>query len=107
MGKRTRDEFRKGSGTRGPIVRERKPWAGPEGAPGQNKEAGEPAEGHAFGLEDKAEEALTDLGEQEAAAESENETADLDSVEEAPAAPVDPRFPEEAAPLSHSGGSID
>ena len=54
-----------------------------------------------------AEEALTDLGEQEAAAESENETAELDSVNEVPPTPVNPRFPDEAAPVSHSGGSID
>jgi len=106
MGKRTLKEFKNGTGTRGPIVREVKPWAGKENAPGQVKPEGEPAEGHAFGLEDKAEEALTDLGEQEAAAESENETAEMDSVETPPPA-VDPRFPEEAPPMSHAGGSID
>ena len=71
-------------------------------------------EGPGRALEDRAQEALTNLGEQEDAAENENETAEQDSAEEAetpvslqPHRPRDPRFPGETPPMSHSGGSID
>lgn len=96
--KRSLRDYLNGPGTRGPVVRERKNQV-PAGDEGPGREDSD--------VVTAAEENLTALGEQEAAAESENETADLDSVNVRPPAPVDPRFPDEAAPVSHSGGSID
>lgn len=59
-------------------------------------------------LETKAEEDLTSLGEQEREMESENETAELDTVNRpVKKRPVDPRYKHEAPPMSHSGGGID
>jgi len=99
-------------GTTPPVIP-----AGDEG-PGRkiSKPSVEPTKDNPLGepwiTEDVAQEALTDLGEQEDAAENENETAEQDSAEAAETPPAvrrprDPRFPQEIPPMSHSGGSID
>ena len=89
MSKRTLQEFKAGHGTRGPIVRERKP---------QVVETED--------LVQKAEEDLTSLGEQEAEVLADEERAEQDFIEAAEGNPPG-SMEGEASPMGFSTGGID
>lgn len=84
--KRTVKEYRQGSGTRGPVVRERKAYVAD--------------------VTTKAEEDLTNLGEMEDQAKAEEETAEQDTAELAEGN-VPGSLAGEKPPMGFSTGGID